>query len=193
MDVILLEKVHKLGKMGEIVAVRPGYARNYLLPQKKALRATEENKAYFDKQRASLEKVNADKRSVAEKEAKKIEGKTLVIIRQASEAGMLYGSVASRDIAEAITASYGVAVERNMVNLDQNFKALGLFPVSLYLHPEVEVNLSLNIARSQEEAEIQQKTGKAVVAEDSRLVREPAAAAVEAEAAEGEATEEEAA
>lgn len=190
MDVILLEKVHKLGKMGEIVAVRPGYARNYLLPQKKALRATEENKAYFDKQRASLEKVNADKRSVAEKEAKKIEGKSLVIIRQASEAGMLYGSVASRDIAEALTTSFGVSVERNMVNLDQSFKALGLFTVSLYLHPEVEVTVSLNIARSQEEAEIQQKTGKAVVAEDSRIAREPARASeetVEAETSEEEA------
>ncbi len=176
MDVILLEKVNKLGKMGEVVTVRAGYARNYLLPQKKALRATDENMAYFQNQRSTLEKVNADKRSVAEKEAKKVEGKTLIIIRQASEAGQLYGSVASRDIADAILADCGVTVERNMVDLNQNFKTLGLFPVVLHLHPEVEVNLTLNIARTREEADIQQKTGKPVVAMDERLERAQARA-----------------
>lgn len=193
MEVILLEKVNKLGAMGETVSVRPGYARNFLLPQKKALRATDANKAYFEAQRATLEKANADKRSAAEKEAKKIENAVIAVIRQASEAGQLYGSVTSRDIADFIQAETGVSVERRMIDLNQNFKTLGLFDVPVILHPEVIVTVTLNIARSQEEAAIQKKTGKALIESEKEEEekkpesQEKAEAAAEAAQAEADA------
>lgn len=180
MDVILLEKVYKLGEMGEVVSVRPGYARNFLLPQKKALRATDDNRAYFESQRASLEKLNAEKRDAAAKEAKKLEGLTVAMIRQASEGGQLYGSVTARDIAEVITAETGVKIRRSMIDLNQNFKTLGLFDTMVALHPEVMVTVTLNVARTMDEAAIQQKTGKALIATDednAKPVRQEAVAA----------------
>jgi large subunit ribosomal protein L9 len=166
MDIILLEKINKLGSMGDVVNVRDGYARNFLLPQKKALRATKDNMAYFEKQKSALEKVNAEKRSAAEKEAKKIEGAVLPLIRQASESGQLYGSVAARDIADLLNESFDVKIERSMIDLNQNFKTLGLFSVVVMLHPEVAADITLNIARSMEEADVQKKTGKALIASE---------------------------
>jgi large subunit ribosomal protein L9 len=165
MEVILLERVDSLGNMGEKVRVKPGYARNFLLPQGKALRATEKNVAYFESQKAALEKLNAEKRGEAEKASKKIEGIKIVLIRHASEAGQLYGSVAGRDIAEAINEGGKHNVGRNQVTLNTAIKTLGLFPVTVSLHPEVKVEVTVNVARSQEEAKIQEKTGKALVAQ----------------------------
>ncbi|MGB4056627.1 MAG: 50S ribosomal protein L9 [Alphaproteobacteria bacterium] len=165
-QVILLERVESLGQMGDVVAVRPGYARNYLLPQKKALRASKENIAYFEAQKKVLAAENDKRRAEAEKQAKKLEGTKAPLIRQASESGQLYGSVTSRDIAEQVTAASGVKVERSMVQMNQNFKSVGLFSVDLMLHPEVKVSVTVNIARSPEEAEIQARTGQALIADD---------------------------
>ena len=164
-QVILLEKIEKLGEMGDTVNVKPGYARNYLLPQHKALRATKENIAYFQAQKAALEKANAEKRKEAEKRAKNLDGLKVPVIRQASESGQLYGSVTARDIADAISGESGETVERSMVRLNRNFKIIGLFPVDIVLHPEVTVTVTINIARSEDEADIQAKTGKALVAD----------------------------
>ncbi len=174
MDVILLERVDNLGSMGETVRVKPGYARNYLLPAKKALRATNENKAYFESQRAALEKHNAEKRDEAGKLAKKLEGLKITLIRNAAEGGQLYGSVTTRDIADAVTTQSKINIDRTMVQLNAGFKMIGLFPVTLSLHPEVKIDIVVNIARSEEEAKIQAKTGKALVAEDSRVQAAPA-------------------
>jgi large subunit ribosomal protein L9 len=154
MDVILLERVEKLGAMGDVVKVRDGFARNYLLPQHKALRATEANRAKFERDRAALEARNAERRSGAETEARKLEGKSFVILRQAGESGQLYGSVSTRDIAAA-AASTGVAVERNHVLLDSPIKTIGLYTVRIALHPEVAVPVTINVARSADEAEAQ--------------------------------------
>ncbi len=165
-QVILLERIETLGKMGDIVKVRPGYARNYLLPQKKALRASKENIAYYEAQKTRLEAENDKAKKEAEKRAKNITGVTLLIIRQASEAGQLFGSVAARDIAEQILAQTKEKIERSMVQINQNFKQIGLFPVSILLHPEVKIEVMINIARSVEEAEIQAKTGKALIASE---------------------------
>jgi large subunit ribosomal protein L9 len=170
MEVILLERVDKLGAMGETVRVKPGYARNFLLPQKKALRATNENKAYFDAQRAELEKQNAAKRADAEKLAKSLDGLKATLIRNAAEGGQLYGSVTTRDIAAAVTEQGKGAADRTMVLLNQGIKTVGLFPVTLMLHPEVKVVVTVNIARTEEEAKIQAKTGKALIAEDERTI-----------------------
>lgn len=186
MQVILLEKIERLGTLGEEVRVKDGFARNYLLPQNKALRATDANRAYFQKEKASLEAANAKRREAAEKETKKLDKLNVAIIRQASEAGALYGSVSTRDIADAITALTKVTVERNHVILNSPLKALGLFPVNVALHPEVKVEVTINIARSEEEAEIQKKTGKALVKTDEDE-KKPAKAAEEA--AEGEESE----
>ena len=158
MDVILLERIEKLGQMGEVVKVKPGFARNYLLPQKKALRATEANRARFEKQRAQLEASNLKRREEAQKISGKVDGLTVVIIRQAGETGQLYGSVSPRDVAEAATAG-GVTIERAQVLLDRPIKMLGLHPVRVALHPEVIVTITANVAKSEEEAEIQKKAG----------------------------------
>lgn len=174
MEVILLERVEKLGSMGETVRVKPGYARNFLLPEKKALRATNENKAFFEAQRAELEKRNAEKRAEAEKLGKKLVDLKVTLIRNAAEGGQLYGSVTTRDVAQAVSEQAKVAVDRSMVMLNQGFKMIGLFPVDLLLHPEVKIGIVVNIARSEEEAKIQAKTGKALVAEDSRAQPAPA-------------------
>lgn len=165
-QVILLERVEKLGAMGDVVAVKPGYARNFLLPQAKALRATKENIAYFEAQKAHLQKANAEKKGDAEKIAKKIEGTKVVIVRQASEGGQLYGSVTSRDIAEQLATESKQSITRGQVYLNQTFKSIGLFTVDVILHPEVKVKITVNIARSADEAAIQAKTGKAVIADN---------------------------
>ncbi len=163
-QVILLEKVDNLGAMGETVSVRPGYARNYLLPQGKALRATDDNIAYFETQKAALEAENEKRRKAAETEAKKVKDVTVALIRQASESGQLYGSVTARDIADAVKAETGVAIARSGVDVNQNFKTIGLFPVTVALHPEVKVEVTVNIARSADEAATQKETGKALIA-----------------------------
>ncbi len=152
MEVILLERIEKLGQMGDVVKVKPGFARNFLLPKKKALRANKDNLAYFEKQRAQLEAVNLKRRDEAQDVADKMAGLKVLMVRQAGESGQLYGSVSGRDVADAIKAS-GFTVERNQVNLDQPIKTLGIYPVRLSLHPEVSVTVSVTVARSQEEAE----------------------------------------
>lgn len=152
MDVILLERIEKLGQMGDTVKVKPGYARNFLLPQKKALRATKENQARFESQRAQLEAVNLKRREEAQAVAGKMEGLSVVIVRQAGEGGMLYGSVSGRDIADSVKEA-GFTIERRQVLLDVPIKALGAHPVRVALHPEVAVTVTVKVARSQEEAE----------------------------------------
>ena len=154
MDVILLERIERLGKMGDVVKVKPGFARNYLLPQKKALRATAENLAYFETQRARLETVNQARRGEAEEAAKRLDGQTVILLRQAGESGQLYGSVTTRDITAALAAA-GFSVERRQVNLTTPIKSLGVYPVRLSLHPEVLATITVNVAKSGEEAEAQ--------------------------------------
>ncbi|MFA7275670.1 MAG: 50S ribosomal protein L9 [Pseudobdellovibrionaceae bacterium] len=188
-EIILLERVEKVGKMGDVVKVKPGYARNFLLPQRKALRATKENIAFFEAQKQALEAQNAQRRSEAETESKKLENLKVVILRQASEVGNLYGSVASRDIAEAIAETAGITISRNQVQMNDAFKLLGMFPVKIALHPEVKVEITLNIARSQEEAKIQEKTGKAVIVDYNKRDEKPAKAAPAAQATEAPAAE----
>lgn len=155
-ELILLERVEKLGQMGQVVKVRPGFARNYLLPQKKALRATNENLAYFDSQRAQLEANNLQRKTEATEIGGKLEGLTVVIIRQAGESGQLYGSVSARDIAEAVTGA-GFTIEKRQVILDRPIKRLGLHSVRVALHPEVSLTVTANVAQSAEEAEMQAK------------------------------------
>ena len=154
MDVILLERVEKLGQMGQVVKVKPGFARNYLLPRKKALRATKENLAVFDRQRANLEADNLKARQDAGYVAEKMRGLRVVVIRQAGESGQLYGSVSARDVADLICTE-GFKVDRRQVAIDPPVKTLGLFEVQVSLHPEVTVAVSVNVARSQEEAALQ--------------------------------------
>ncbi len=154
MEVILLERVAKLGQMGETVRVRDGYARNFLLARGKALRATENNKKHFETQRAQIEARNLEAKKEAEVVAEKLDGQSFVIIRQAGESGHLYGSVATRDIAEAATAG-GFSLNRNQIVLTHPIKALGLHTLPVHLHPEVDVKITVNVARSQEEAERQ--------------------------------------
>ena len=158
MDVILLERVENLGQMGETVRVRPGYARNYLLPQRKAMRATKENLAYFDRQRVQLEALNLKHRSEAEGVAEKMDGVSVVVVRQAGESGQLYGSVTARDVADALGAE-GFTVARNQVTIDRPIKSLGLFSLRVVLHPEVSVSVTVNVARSQDEAVLQAERG----------------------------------
>lgn len=158
MDVILLERVHNLGQIGDVVKVKPGYARNFLLPMRKALRATEANKAKFESQRAQIEAMNLEKRSEAEKVKDKVDGIKVVLIRQAGETGQLFGSVNARDLAEAVTAA-GFTIDRRQVILDRPIKTLGLHPIRVALHPEVIVSVTANVAKSTEEAEAQEKAG----------------------------------
>ncbi len=153
-DLILLERVDKLGQMGQIVKVKPGYARNYLLPQKKAMRATKENLAYFETQRAQLEANNLTRKSEAGDVGTKVEGLTVVLIRQAGESGQLYGSVAARDIAEAVTKA-GFTVDKRQIVLDRPIKTLGLHRLRVMLHPEVSVTITANVAQSEEGARMQ--------------------------------------
>ncbi|MBF9060032.1 50S ribosomal protein L9 [Rhodobacterales bacterium HKCCSP123] len=160
MDVILLERVAKLGQMGEVVSVKDGYARNFLLPQKKALRANEANMAAFEAQKAQLETRNFETKKEAESLAAKLDGQQFVVIRSASDAGALYGSVTTRDAADAATEA-GVSVDRKQVQMTKPIKELGLHAVQVVLHPEVEVEIVLNVARSAEEAELQ-ASGKTI-------------------------------
>ena len=154
MEVILLERVEKLGQIGDIVNVKNGFARNYLLPNKKALRANESNKKVFEANRARIEAENATKRSDAEKASKGVEGKTIQLIRQASNVGALYGSVSARDIVDGLEAQ-GAKVSKSQVVLDRPIKAIGMHEVKIALHPEVAVTIKVNVARSPEEAELQ--------------------------------------
>jgi large subunit ribosomal protein L9 len=175
MDVILLERVPKLGQMGDVVKVKPGFARNFLLPQKKALRATKDNIAYFETQRKTLEAANLDRRKDAEAVAAKMADAKVTLIRQASEALQLYGSVSSRDIADAAIAA-GFKIERKQVELDKPIKALGAHKIKVHLHPEVTVDITALVARSPDEAEFLAKGGT-LVAETERAAAEQAEAA----------------
>ena len=161
MQIILLERIEKLGQMGDLVNVKPGYARNYLLPQGKALRANKANMERFESERAQREADNLNQRSEAETEAKKMDGLAVNMVRAASEMGQLFGSVTSRDIAEAVTEA-GFTIDRSQVVMDRAIKALGLTKTRIRLHPEVSISVIVNIARSLAEAETQLKTGIAV-------------------------------
>lgn len=167
MHVILLERIGRLGQMGDVVRVKDGYARNFLLPQGKALRATDENRARFEKERAQLEARNLELKKEAEAVAVKLDGQSFVAIRQAGDTGQLYGSVSTRDIAEVVTEG-GFTVERRQILLDRPIKALGLHDVQVALHPEVIVKVQVNVARSADEAERQAR------GEDVTVVREEA-------------------
>ena len=160
-ELILLQRVEKLGQMGDLVRVKPGYARNFLLPQKKAMRATKESLAKFEAQRAQLEAQNLKRREEAERVAERVGGLSIVIIRQAGESGSLYGSVSTRDIAEGTTAA-GLSITRAQVELPHPIKTVGLTPVRVVLHPEVSIPVTVNVARSVEEAE-KQARGEAVL------------------------------
>lgn len=158
MQVVLLERIEKLGQMGEVVSVKPGYARNFLLPKQKAMRATKANLEHFENQRVQLEADNLQRREEAVKVSTTLEGLTVSLIRQAGDSGQLYGSVNTRDIAESVTKS-GVTIDRSQVVLDKVIKNLGLHDVKIVLHPEVSVGIVVNTARSAEEAELQLRSG----------------------------------
>jgi large subunit ribosomal protein L9 len=164
-ELILLQRVENLGQMGDVVKVKPGYARNFLLPQKKALRASKDNRARFDQQRAQLEAQNIKRREEAERLAERVVGLTVVIVRQAGEAGSLYGSVSARDIAEA-SAAAGLTINRSQVVLEHPIKTLGLSKVRVALHPEVSIPVTVNVARSPEEAERQARGERATGADE---------------------------
>jgi len=163
MDVILLERIEKLGSIGDVVKVKNGYARNFLLPNGKALRANESNRKVFEANREKIEATNVERRDAAEADSKTIDGAKIQLIRQASNAGQLYGSVSARDLAEALEAQ-GHKVAKNQIVLDKPIKAIGVQDVRIALHPEVSVTISVNVARSPEEAELQAQ-GKDVMAE----------------------------
>lgn len=197
MNVILLERVPKLGQMGDVVKVKPGFARNYLLPQKKALRSTKDNLTYFQAQRKTLEATNLERRKEAEEVGTKVHDFKVVLIRQASEALQLYGSVSSRDIADAAIAA-GLKIERKQVELDKPIKTLGAHKIKVHLHPEVTVEIVAVVARSADEGEFLSKGGKLVAendraaqeaAEAAQRVADQAAALFEAKAAESQAAE----
>jgi large subunit ribosomal protein L9 len=200
MEVILLERVEKLGGIGDVVKVKNGFARNYLLPRKKALRANEANKKVFEANRSKIEAENAEKRSDAEKASKGVDGKTVQLIRQASNVGHLYGSVSARDIAEALEG-VGAKVAKSQVVLDRPIKAIGMHEVKIALHPEVSVTVKVNVARSPEEADLQaqgidvlqqmfEQDAAPAAAEDLAPVAEEAAGTEEAAAEATSVTEE---
>jgi large subunit ribosomal protein L9 len=188
MEIILLERVAKVGALGQVVKVKDGFARNFLLRRGKALRATAANRARFEADRAVLEAKNAQLRSSAQAEAKGLDGKSFVIIRQAGESGQLFGSVSPRDIAEAASAS-GVKVERSHVQLDTPIKTIGMYTIVVAPHPEVEVKVTINVARSADEAEAQARgENLSGPVSDRAEIRAAAEALFEEEA--GEAPEE---
>ena len=191
MEVILLERIEKLGQMGDIVTVKPGFARNYLLPQKKALRATEENRELFKRQRVQLEAVNLDRKAEAETLAARLDGLKVTLIRQASDSDQLYGSVTVRNIAQAITES-GVTVEGKQVQLTRPIKIVGLHDVRLVLHPEVTITIHANVARTEAEAELQ-AAGKSVRRAGEDDAEDAAVEPAKAEKAAGEDDTEDAA
>lgn len=175
MQVVLLERIEKLGQMGDVVNVKNGFARNYLVPQGKAMRATKENLAEFERRRVQLEAANLKRKEEAQGMVGQVDGRTVVVVRQAGEGGQLYGSVNARDIADALGAA-GVTIDRRQVRLDESIKTLGMHSVRIALHPEVHAQIVVNVARSPEEAEMQANP-------------ELAAAAAAAEAAEAAETE----
>jgi large subunit ribosomal protein L9 len=194
MQVILLQRIGRLGQMGDVVNVKDGFARNFLLPQKKALRATEENRKRFESERKQLEANNLEQKTEAEAVAAKLVGKTFTAIRSAGDTGQLYGSVSTRDIAEVVTAG-GFTVDRRQVVMEHPIKTLGLHEVSVALHPEVVVKVSLNVARSEDEAARQARGEDVTVVKEEKLeletfnpemFEEGAAPAADAEPAEGE-------
>lgn len=191
MEIILLERVEKLGQMGDVVTVKPGYARNFLLPRGKALRANKANLEKFESERADLEARNAEQRSAAEGQATDMENLTVSLVRAASEMGQLFGSVSARDIAAAV-AEKGYAIDKRQVVMDKAIKTLGLFDVKVTLHAEVAILVTVNVARSLEEAETQLQLGHAIVASDLEEAAAEEDAAAEA-AAEEEAAAEDAA
>ncbi len=168
MQVILLQRVGSLGQMGDVVNVRDGFARNFLLPQKKALRATKDNLAKFEGQRAQLEATNLEQKKEAEAVAEKLNGQTFIAIRSAGDTGQLYGSVSTRDISDVVSAG-GFTINRNQVVIDKPIKTLGLHTASIQLHPEVVVPVSLNVARSTDEAERQARGENVTVIKDEKL------------------------
>jgi len=174
MQVILLERVEKLGQMGDEVRVKDGFARNFLLPKKKALRATKANREYFQAQKAQLEAHNLERKKDADAIAKKLDGKSFTLIRQAGDRGQLYGSVSPRDVAEAAEKA-GYKLDRHQVSISQAIKAVGLFTIPVVLHPEVKVNITINVARSEDEAE-RQARGEDVLAEKTEQQEAKAAA-----------------
>jgi large subunit ribosomal protein L9 len=194
MQVILLQRIGRLGQMGDIVNVKDGYARNFLLPQKKALRATEDNRQHFESQRAQLEANNLELKKEAEAVSEKLDKKVFVAIRSAGDTGQLYGSVATRDIAEVVTAG-GFTIDRRQVILERPIKNLGLHPVRVALHPEVVVTVSLNVARSEDEADRQSRGEDVTMVKEEKLeletfnpdeVFEEGAAPADAEEKQGE-------
>ncbi|MEK9925828.1 MAG: 50S ribosomal protein L9, partial [Alphaproteobacteria bacterium] len=198
MQIILLERVEKLGQMGDLVTVKPGYARNFLLPQGKAMRANKANLERFEAEKAQREADNLQRRGEAETEAKKMSGLAISMVRAASEMGQLFGSVTSRDIAEGVTEA-GFTIQRSQVVMDKSIKTLGLHDIRVTLHPEVAVTVVVNVARSLDEAETQLKTGVAVtggvqdVDDEPDAIAEAIAAVEEVEAAAVEAAADEAA
>ena len=186
MDIILLERVEKLGAIGDVVTVKDGYARNFLLPNKKALRANEANRKVFEANRAKIESDNATRRDEAQKASGSVEGKQIVLIRAASQTGQLYGSVSVKDIVDGLVAQ-DAKVSKSMIVLERPIKTLGVFGVKVVLHPEVTVNVQVNVARSDDEAELQ-KDGVNVLdqmfeAEQAEIAAEVIEAQVEAEVA----------
>jgi large subunit ribosomal protein L9 len=188
MQVILLERIEKLGQMGDIVTVKDGFARNYLVPRGKALRATKANLGQFERRRVQLETANLQRKEEATSAAGKIHGRSVVILRQAGEGGQLYGSVNARDIAAAFTAD-GVSVDRQQVRLASPIKTLGIHQVRIALHPEVDVMVSVNVARSAEEAQIQADPALAAAEAAAEAAEREAEAAERAEAAAAAAEE----
>jgi large subunit ribosomal protein L9 len=177
MKVILLERVERLGAIGDTVSVKDGFARNFLLPRQKALRATSQNLKIFEAQRATIEQRNADAKAAAEKAGQKLDGSVYVLIRQAGESGQLYGSVSGRDVADAANAEGG-KVERAMVVLDTPIKTIGMHPIKVRLHAEVTVTVTINVARSQDEAERQARGENVITSQfdEDRIQAEQAAA-----------------
>jgi large subunit ribosomal protein L9 len=180
MQVILLERVEKLGQMGDEVKVKDGFARNFLLPKKKALRATKANREYFHTQKAQLEAHNLERKGDAQKVADKLEGKTFTLLRQAGDRGQLYGSVSPRDISDAVSTG-GFSIGRAQVPLDHAIKSIGLHPINVVLHPEVRVKVTINVARTEDEAE-RQLRGEDVLVERTPEDEAAADAATNAEA-----------
>jgi large subunit ribosomal protein L9 len=181
MEVILLERIPRLGQMGDVVRVRDGYARNFLLPQGKALRANEANRKRFESERTQLEARNLERRQEAEAVAARVAGQSFVVVRQAGETGQLYGSVTARDLAEVMGAG-GFTVARNQIDLNQPIKTIGLHQVTIMLHPEVDVIIAVNVARSEDEAE-RQARGEEVTMAAGAEAGAAAAGPVEGEAA----------
>lgn len=186
-EIILLERVERLGQLGDVVRVRPGFARNYLLPRKKALRATASNLEYFKNRKAEIEAANLAKKSEAEKVAPKLDGLKQIIIRNAGDTGQLFGSVTSRDVATELKTS-GFTVDKSQVQIDAPIKTLGLYKVKVRLHPEVAVTITVNVARSVDEAAVQEKTGHAIVQAEAEAAAEAADVQLAETATAGEET-----